>query len=546
MNAYLIAGHGTEPPPSENPEEPSLVYDPTKPTPSRFVVPDGCTIIVQKRPYEVATGISFSNAVHKLTSLPNKVITNPTGHTDELIKALGSVAIYPAGSTCSNFEYTTQLCYPEHSICDGQIGSGIKDVIKMKGTYSSYRTNTFRGKSSHQNFKLDPFYTHSEALKGTNIDDIEDLVSFLYRYSIYPRKVDITENIKKHGASFNSHKVGPVSNVKKQSLLTELLHHLRRQDFSTITQQALCHKFPGVYYNFVCRYTEGTHSIDLHNKEGQVHSIRNTLRYSNSNTEPQNVKNRTVRLLQARIQESELHRKPHLKSFYMKGISDKKEKLRNTRKFHKAIIKKVATINRNYEEIKKSGMTLRQNQINAAMQNKNRLQTEANGYQTEINTWKHLNQFTPLSKDTSPYIQITHNNGSKHWTMPPVLEAELFGKRHARDEYANELSDEKEQLKRMRNAHTRFTTGRNKYIEDYEASGKNKSQNDEYKRDMEYFNSEINGSQKGINRLEYLNHVVLPSNKNTLYTRMVNKTGKVTWKLATNHANRANRTRKNE
>jgi len=540
MNAYLIAGHGTEPAPSNIPEEPSRIYDPTKPTPSKFVVPDGCTIIVQKRPYEVATGISFSNAVHKLTSLPNKVITNPTGYTGELIKALGSVAIYPAGSTCSNFEYTTQLCYPEHSICDGQIGSGINDVIKMKGTYSSYRTNTFRGKSSYQSIKLDPFYTHSEALKGTDIDDIEDLVYFLYRYSVYPKKVDITENIQKHRASFNSHKVGLVSNFKKQSLLTELLRHLRRQDFSTITQQALCNKFPGVYYNFVCRYTEGTHNIDFHNKEGEVHSIRNTLRYSNSNTQPHNVKNRTVRLLQARIQEAELHRKPHLKSFYMKDISDKKEQLRKTRKFHKAIINNVATINKNYEDFKKSGRTVSQSQINNVMHDKNRLQTEANGYQKEINEWKHLNQFTPLSKDTSPYIQITNNNGSKHWTMPPVLEAELFGKRHARDEYANELSDEKEQLKRMRNTHTRFTTGRNKYIEDYEASGKNKSQNDEYKKDMEYFNSEINGYQKGINRLEYLNHVVLPSNKNTRYTRMINKNGKVKWNLA------ANRTRKNE
>ena len=534
MNAYLIAGHGSEPPPSEIPEEPSKVYNSTKPTPSSFVVPDGCTIIVQKRPYEVATGISFSNAVHKLTSLPNKVIINPTGHTEELIKALGSVAIYPAGSICSNFEYTTQLCYPEHSICNGQIGSGIKDVIKMKGTYSSYRTNTF------QRIKLDPFYTHSEALKGIDIDDIEDLVSFLYRYSVYPRKVDITENIKKHIASFNSHKVGLVSNFKKQSLLTELLHHLRHQDFSTITQQALCHKFPGVYYNFVCRYTEGTHNIDLHNTEGQVHSIRNTLRYSNSNTQPQNVKNRTVRLLQSRIQEAELHRKPHLKSFYMKDISDKKEQLRKTRKFHKAIINKVTAINKNYEDFKKSGRTATQSQINNVLNNKKRLQTEATGYQKEINEWKYLNQFTPLSKDTSSYIQVTNNNGSKHWMMPPVLEAEIFGKKHARDEYANELSDEKEQLKRMRNAHTRFTTGRNKYIEDYEASGKNKSQNDEYKKDMEYFNSEINGFQKGINRLEYLNHVVLPSNKNTRYTRVINKNGKVKWNLATN------RTRKNE
>ena len=99
MNAYLIAGHGSEPAPGEKPEEPSRVYDPTKPTPSKFVVPDGCTIIVHKQPYELAKQRLYQRAVRALMRLPEEVLTHPSDYSDDIIEAIGSIAIPMKGGT---------------------------------------------------------------------------------------------------------------------------------------------------------------------------------------------------------------------------------------------------------------------------------------------------------------------------------------------------------------------------------------------------------------------------------------------------------------
>jgi len=266
-------------------------------------------------------------AVRGLMQLPEEVLTNPSDHSDDIIQAIGSVAIYHAGDVCSNFQYTTQSCHHETNSCDGLFGSGVNDLIQMKNVFS-------RG-ASHSRYKgvaIDRLSLSSEYLRSFNSYDIAKIVAGMYRFSVYPTQDDITTYISKKQGWIHQdrflNKIIRNHGSYQGKIIEAVLNGIIQQPNVNPTQQELCHTFPGVYYNLVCRFTEGTNNININNKQLQKpQTRRNTLRYSNSNIPPNNVKNRAVRLLQARLEEAELHRKKYIKKYTKKQVAHAKEVL---------------------------------------------------------------------------------------------------------------------------------------------------------------------------------------------------------------------------
>jgi hypothetical protein len=411
MKAYLIAGHGSEPPPATRPEEPSRVYDPTQPTPSRFVVPDGCTIIVHKQPYEWAEQHVYERAVRSLMNLPKEMLTHPSDHSDDIIDAIGSIAIYRSGDVCSNFSYTTQSCFTENNTCDGIFGSGVNNLIQMKDVFS-------RG-ASHSRYKgiaIDRLSLSSEYLRSFNSYDIAKIVAGMYRFSVYPTQDDITTYIsKKQGWIHQDHVLKEITEKHgsyQGKIIEAVLHGIKQQPSVNPTQQELCHKFPGVYYNLVCRFTEGTYDINMNNNQLRKPQTRhNTLRYSNRNTRPKNVKNRMVRLLQARLQEAELHRKRHLKKFTKKQVSRAKEVLQQARNRRTLLQGYIENYDALVHDILQQGENVEVPDIQT-------IKNAVTDIDKEINTMKHLNTFVfPSNNTNSTYTPVTNKNGKVTWKL---------------------------------------------------------------------------------------------------------------------------------
>jgi len=122
------------------------------------------------------------------------------------------------------------------------------------------------------------------------------------------------------------------------------LKYITEASFINPTQEMLCEIFPGVYYNFVCRYTEGTHNINEYNRNlGKYQTKRNTLRNPKLIRSPaliSNVEhplsestplltNISEKLLTGRIAETE-KRKKYIRNYYTnpRYLSDTKEKLK--------------------------------------------------------------------------------------------------------------------------------------------------------------------------------------------------------------------------
>ena len=344
--------------------------------------------------------------------LPEEVLTHPSDHTDEIIQAIGSVAIYHAGDVCSNFRYATQSCFTENNTCDGTFGSGVNDLIYMKNIFSSNGQSQYR----YKGIMIDPFSLSSTYLQSFDSHDIADLVSDMYRFSVYPTQDDISMYItKKQGWIHQDRYVNKIirnHGSYQGKIIEALLYGIIQQPSVNPTQQELCHKIPGVYYNLVCRFTEGTYNVNINNNQLQKpQTLRNTLRYSNNNTQPKNVKNRAISLLQARLQEAELHRKKHIKKFSKKKVSHAKEALKqlhNRKTLLQGYIENYDTLVHN--------MSQRGN--NEKVPDIQMIKNALSEVDKEINNMKYLNTFVfPSNNTNSTYTRVTNKNGTVKWKL---------------------------------------------------------------------------------------------------------------------------------
>ena len=69
---------------------------------SRFIVPNGCTIVVREHTNNPAH--KYTEDINKLCGFDTNTLTDPMKNSVALNAAYGSVAIYPAGSKCPNFK----------------------------------------------------------------------------------------------------------------------------------------------------------------------------------------------------------------------------------------------------------------------------------------------------------------------------------------------------------------------------------------------------------------------------------------------------------
>ena len=87
QTAYVIMGHGREPPKSK----------------IRNIVPSGCTLVVGE--------VNYSNGLDNIINYPNKsIFLDPINNNEELVKAIsntqGSLVIYKEGDEYPDFQYT--------------------------------------------------------------------------------------------------------------------------------------------------------------------------------------------------------------------------------------------------------------------------------------------------------------------------------------------------------------------------------------------------------------------------------------------------------
>ena len=237
--AYWVGGHGSE--------------DPNK----TFIVPKGCTIVVNGISGDITDARITSKYYKNLIELPFNTLQYPKINEITIKQIVKNLVIYTEGMSCPSFNYETLGCYSGIGNCENV--SGILDLSLLKRNvpditlgYFSYKlanTNTFLNKMAST-------YLYSIYLRPSEF-------KLYYQRMMYPN------NTNKHAFHENV-KIGDAIWYNK---------HIK------ISQEKLCKMYPGVYYNFVCRYMginslkhRGTPKNSLRAKSSSNNSINKVLR----------------------------------------------------------------------------------------------------------------------------------------------------------------------------------------------------------------------------------------------------------------------------
>jgi hypothetical protein len=211
-NAYYIMGHG----------------DITHET---FIVPENCIVVVK-----VEEGESFYQTDKYFPIIYNmnlSILTDPIKKRAELVKALGTVAIYHPGATCPNFRYSVidTVKAGEQPVLS-EFGSGVTNISLYKrdqhkctltGSVMNNTLSTFTGIKSRKN---------SEEIKKFIVD--------AYQYSIYPTQQDVETIID----TLIDNNITDINDI---------INKMNHYSLFRPTQEDLCKKSRGVFFNFVCR-----------------------------------------------------------------------------------------------------------------------------------------------------------------------------------------------------------------------------------------------------------------------------------------------------
>ena len=221
IKAYFIGGHGDN---GENGDDDTRT----------FTVPKNCTIVVKAGAGE-CVWLDGRLQQSKKCKLHPDILKNPSAHPDEIYEAFGNVAIYTSGQKCPNFNYYLVSCFPStqpFNTCS-IFGSGVIDVDLFY-------------KDSIENCEDRYRYSTIDKLPiSPNRDEIFTYIRNLYKYSIFPSPTWTSNYIHNH--------------VYNNESLPDILS-IMYKNFKT-TQKFLCEKFPGVYYNSVCRVNTASNNV---------------------------------------------------------------------------------------------------------------------------------------------------------------------------------------------------------------------------------------------------------------------------------------------
>ena len=246
--AYVIAGHGLE-------------------LPESFIVPKGCTIVVDAHIGESQYESKLNENYNKLCTIDDYKLKDPVTYSSDLLSEFKSLAIYKEGEECPQFSYQLVGCHlSPYYACDELNGIIDIDTFKQLGHCDIRRTQ----------------YSTNDL----------NYVSSLYQYSTYPTKYEVEETLKSINLT-----------TSRNSLLGTLLGH----KLTNVSQEELCKKMPGVYYNFICRGTELTSEI---NRNRNRTGINREPKSIFMRLKPEHILRNTI---SKKISEAERHRKPYIK-----------------------------------------------------------------------------------------------------------------------------------------------------------------------------------------------------------------------------------------
>jgi hypothetical protein len=274
-------------------------------------------------------------------NITEQMIKDPINNKKELYARFGTVAVYGPGDECPFFNYSLASCYPSTNIdkC-ADFGSGVRDI-------ESKMTDT-------------EIMTKFDSIKDTK-EDIIEYIANLYSNSVYPTRTIIIENLNKLYDSKQNEINATTSVTEKIKFLFDNLDHILY-----ISQESLCKLFPGIYYNFICRYDtkefeksmltldENSQSYKLNlNKSGNsLHFNAYNLKQATQNNTK---KRRSVKnILLNRIGEAAVHRASVIRegqNTLYKGPAINIAKIRNERKAED--LKRIEKINEDFNNLLK-------------------------------------------------------------------------------------------------------------------------------------------------------------------------------------------------
>jgi len=274
-------------------------------------------------------------------NITEQMIKDPINNKKELYARFGTVAVYGPGDECPFFNYSLASCYPSSNIkmC-ADFGSGVRDI-------ESKMTDT-------------EIMTKFDSIKDTK-EDIIEYIANLYSNSVYPTRTIIIENLNKLYDSKQNEINATTSVTEKIKFLFDNLDHILY-----ISQESLCKLFPGIYYNFICRYDtkefeksmltldENSQSYKLNlNKSGNsLHFNAYNLKQATQNNTK---KRRSVKnILLNRIGEAAVHRASVIRegqNTLYKGPAINIAKIRNERKAED--LKRIEKINEDFNNLLK-------------------------------------------------------------------------------------------------------------------------------------------------------------------------------------------------
>lgn len=317
MNAYYISGHGSGHGSGFS---------------SHFTVPPGSTVVVMAREGELTYGSMLS----KFCELPLHVIQQPNSPSNraQLLETFGgSLAFYESGDLCPNFEYSFPACFKSSfDYKCAWVGSGVIDLKRLQTLCETRMLDhrmTLEGlntdisnKFKNINFDL----ISDDYFKFTTREQIADFLErFMFQNSVLPTPQTISRIIRNNTDNPGFAKIRErvesllKSHQSKAEQVEAVLQFFtnRMPEQLTPTQEQLCAKLPGVYYNFVCRPSDtnlfrlNTHQMTPNFiTSGNYYSINPRMR-RRSNV---NLATNRASLL-SHIGEAELHRKPAIRNW---------------------------------------------------------------------------------------------------------------------------------------------------------------------------------------------------------------------------------------
>lgn len=199
-------------------------------TDETFIVPQDCMVVVK-----VGEGELFYQIDKYFPTIYNmdlSILTDPIRNRDELVKALGSVAIYYPGTPCPNFTY---IVVDDDTLQTptilSEFGSGVTDI-------SLYKKDQDKSTLRHS-VTYDTLSTFKEMKARRNSEEIKQFILNAYQYSIYPTPQQVKTAIDKL-----------IDNNITD--INDIIIAMKRLNIFRTTQEDLC-QMKGVFYNFVCR-----------------------------------------------------------------------------------------------------------------------------------------------------------------------------------------------------------------------------------------------------------------------------------------------------